>query len=379
MDELEIREVLFGEQKLGNSYAVLCHSDETSIPISSVFSEASMESTPAEFRLLDCNYVLPASGKTIAQRFNLNLKKRPTIFISGAVGPPQQVKETHLKTGLMLAKFLREKLEVGASRLETTQDLRSKCLDKDVCALLLKGQKDSPSYLKDAMKKLVAEFPNVSFAAVDANVLYVLNLEEHLPELSGGQPRFAVFKKLAGGVDSKSDRLKTSVAMLPTNGVGYGPMSNLLASVVNGSADMKKLTSLPVIQTRTKKLEEKERAKRNRQYQRSAGSGDQRSTTSGGAFHENDGSWDGRKAERDRRRAEHRANNNVREKTPEEIAEIERRRRLRMEEQAAKWNVAPEDLPPEGDYTFEDDFNDYDVEADDMDDGNEGDDVMDLD
>lgn len=287
----------------------------------------------------------------------------------------------------MLVKALKNLLEPKAEKIETTQDLRSKCLEKDICGLLLKGGKQSPKYVKDAMSKLLVEFPKVTFAAVDASVLYVKGLEaEYLPEMVDGQPRFAVFQKVGGSADASSkDRLKTSVAALPTSGVAYGPMSNLVAGVIQKTQEMQKVPALPTIKTRTKKLEEEERAKRQRrQDQQKRQSEGGSSTSSGGYFSDNDGSKDGRKAERERRRAEHRASNpNFREKTPEEIAEIERRRRQRMQEEAEKWNMAPEDAPPEGEpvggdgnYYMDDEEYDGDDNGD-----NEGDDedVMDLD
>jgi len=388
-DELELREVFFGEGGSGKSYAVLCHDDTSNLPISSVFQEAYQDgSSPAEFRIVDCNYVLPSSGKSIAERFKLNMKNRPTIFLSGTVGAPQQIPLKHLKTGSMLVKLLRGKLELRAAKIETTQDLRSKCLDKDVCGLLLKGSKQAPKALKDAMGKLLKEYPNVSFASIDSTVLYVLNLEEHLPELYGGQARFVVFKKVSGSLEVGGKRLITSIAPLKNNGATYLQMSNLVAGVVTGKETPMKISSLPVVKTRTKKLEEQERAKRERrtdQKQRQE-QGKKSDETPGGAFTANDGSREGRRAERERRRAEHRATHNVREKTPEEIAEMERKRRQRMEEEAAKWNMAPDDLPEEGDPVNEDDYEEILMEegeyiTEEVEDGDEEDDedVIDLD
>jgi hypothetical protein len=388
--------VFFGEGT-GKSYVVLCHKEDGKIPISSVFEGAHKDkSSPAEFRLLDCDHTLASSGKTIAERFKLDLKQRPTIFLSGAIGPPQQIPSKHLKTSAMLGKLLRGKLEARTVKIETTQDLRSKCLDKDVCAILLKGSKTSPAYLKDAVGKLIAEHPNVVFASVDATSLYVLNLEEHMVELKDGQPRFAVLQKVSGSLASDSkDRLLTSMAALATNGVGYGPMSNLVASVVKGTAHMTKLMSLPVIKTRSKKLEEQERAKRQRklEQQRRQQEKQQSSSSSsggggsGGYFSSNDGSREGRKAERDRRRADHNREHNVKERTPEEIAEMERRRRARMAEEATKWNMAPEDAPDEGEHVGSDGdgdiMEDVDEDADASSGGGGGDgdeeDVLDLD
>merc|ERR1711865_1043802 len=117
---------------------------------------------------------------------------------------------------------------------------------------------------------------------------------------------------------------------------------------------MKKVTTLPSIKTRTKKLEKEENAKRQRAKDRAEGgkTRSSSSTSEGGAFHtgDNDGTPEGRKAERERRRAEHRKNNpDYKEKTPEQIQEIERQRRIRMEEESAKWNMAPDDVDEEED------------------------------
>lgn len=387
-DELEIREVFFGEEGTGKSYVVLCSKENSKIPISSVFQDAFKDGSAAvEFRLIDCNFVLPSSGKSIAERFGLDLKKRPTIFISGAVGEPKQIPTKHLKTGAILVKLLKAKLEPHAAKVETTQDLRVKCLDKDICGLLLKGTAKAPAYLKDAMQNLLKEFPKIAFASVDSSVLYVKNLEEYLPQLNDEQPRFVVFKKISGSLDKGGDRLITSIAPLPTNGVSYGSLSNLVASVISNSAKLEKIPVLPSIKTRTKKLEQEEQAKRDRKANRGSGSA---KDTPGSAFRENDGTAEGRKAERDRRRAAHLKEQNVREKTPEEKAEMERQRRIRMEEEAAKWNMAPDDLPPMGDSVTDEDYlyDDYDDDSEGsttvVEDVNEvskedGEDVIDLD
>jgi len=395
-NELELREVFFGEDpSTGNTnYAVLCYAENAIYPISSVFQDAANDgSAPAEFRVMDCDVPMPGSeeGKTVVGRFKLNKKTRPVVFVSGAIGQPKQVPAKYLKTGAMLTKALKNLLEPKAEKIETTQDLRSKCLDKDVCGLLLKGSKVSPKYAKDAIQKLVVEYPKVTFAAVDSSVLYVHGIEaEFLPELTQGIPRFVVFKKTSGTTDkSKTDggRLKTTAVALDVD-VAYGPMSNLVSSVVSGSATMAKVSTTPTIKTRTKKLEKSENEKRQRRKAREAGGGSSSSgSSSGGAFHsgENDGSAAGRKAERERRRAEHRAKNpNYREKTPEELAEMERKRRIRMEEEAKKWNMAPEDADPDGgegageEYVMED--WDEDSEEQDLDEDEEEDeDVMDLD
>ena len=279
----------------------------------------------------------------------------------------------------MLVKLLKNMLEPRAAKIETTQDLRTKCLNQDVCGLLLKGTKTVSTSVKNAISNLLEQHPKVSFASIDTSVLFVRNLEEYLPEYTPGVHRFVVFEKVSGGVNANDDRLVTSIATLEDpNKIGYASMNNLVQSVVDKKADMQKIPSLPVIKTRTKKLEEEERAKRQRKDQRTPGSAP---ATTPGQFQANDGTREGRKAERDRRRAEHYAEHNVKPKTPEEVQEMERKRRIRMEEEAERWNMAPEDANIHGDGGYdigEEGDEEYDVEEDDE--GEDDDeDVLDLD
>ena len=60
--------------------------------------------------------MLPKSGKSIYEKFNLNKKKRPVVFVSVKVGPPKQVPEKHLETGGMLMTLLKQMLEPHAAK-----------------------------------------------------------------------------------------------------------------------------------------------------------------------------------------------------------------------------------------------------------------------
>jgi len=406
-DELLLREVFFGEGQ-GLNYVVLCNtpSATSTTHISSVFQDAADELTAssptlANFRLIDCETPLP-SDKTVAQRFKLDTDKRPTIFFSGKAGPPKQIPSANLKTGRMLVKLLKSALEPHAVKIESTKDLKSKCLNQPVCALLLKGHTPE-RYVKDAVKGLLRSHPDVTIASIDSTTMLVLNLEEKIPEFRAGTHRFVVFRKVSGGLEAGGDdgkaaegRLITSILpMAEGESLSFNSMSNLIAIAEGGnsSTKIKKMPSLPQVKTRTKKLEEAERKKRDRVENKASGK-TKPTTTPGGAFGsgsstENDGSKEGRKAERERRRAEHKKDNPVEELTPEQIKEKERRRRDRMAEEEAKWNIAPEDAPEEGDpvdedggYEIGDDEDDasYDEEEDlDFDDLDDGEEVLDLD
>jgi len=221
-----------------------------------------------------------------------------------------------------------------------------------------------------------------------------------MPEYRAGVHRFVVFRKVSGGLEAGGGeegkeaqaRLITSVLPMEKGEVlSFNSMSNLIAAAEKGGGKMKKMASLPQVKARTKKLEEAERAKRERVENRSSGNAKPKTkTTPNGAFGagsiENDGSKEGRKAERDRRREELlKSNPNYKELTPEQKTEIERKRRERMAEEEAKWNIAPEDAPEEGDVEEGDggyELGDEEDGGDDEDldeDLDEGEDVMDLD
>ena len=69
-DQLALREVFFGEGASGKDYAVLCHPEakegSVALPVSSVFQDSHDDgSAPVEYAIIDCDHVLPDSGKTI--------------------------------------------------------------------------------------------------------------------------------------------------------------------------------------------------------------------------------------------------------------------------------------------------------------------------
>ena len=365
-DELALREVLFGEGPYDKNYAVLCHTEATDggpgLPISSVFLDSFSEAkAPAEFVLMDCEYVLPSSGKTVAERFNLNTKTFPTIFASGTgLEAPKQIPSKHLKTGAMLTKALRKVFVPGPVKLDNSKTLKAKCLDMEYCVVFLKGSTSvSEKYIKDAINTLSADYSrnkNMVIASVDATSNYMSNLEEvllSLPEYKEGEHRLVGFKKLGGSAslsedDDKKDqgRLITSTAVFDSKStkMDYDSLSYFISGLQSGSIETKKLSTLPGIKTRTKKSQTQISSKREKIRGRAKEKARaQQEQTFAGSSTKSDTKAE-RKAERDRRRREHHAKNNVKPKTPEEIAAIEAQRRKRMEEEAAKWNMMEEDL-----------------------------------
>lgn len=99
-----------------------------------------------------------------------------------------------------------------------------------------------------------------------SDVTFILLLQKRCADVPS---RFVVFKKVSGGLavgdnETKAEgRLKTSILALEEPGVSFGAMSNLVSGVLNGKK-MQSTPALPNIKTRTKKLEESERTKRDR-------------------------------------------------------------------------------------------------------------------
>ena len=385
-DELVLREVFFGEGE-GKTYVILCNTAPkgSSTPISSVFTDAHTEYRTAHFGLMDCEYQLP-SGKTIIERFDIDVNKRPTIFVSGKVGPPKQIPPKFLKSGTTLTSYLAATLEPHAAKIENSKDLKMKCLDKEWCGLLMKGG-TVENHVKNTVKNLLNKYENIQFASVDSTTLFLSNLEEYLPEYKKGKHRFVLFKKIGGGLATGKDgkeaqsRLITSILPLEGKDVSLNVISEMIDVATSGDGQMKRLPTLPQVKIRSRKLEEQDAQKRQRAKKRAEGFKEQHEASA------NDGSKEGRRMEREKRRDEHRKSNpNYKERSPEEIAEIERQRRQRMHEEAEKWNIRDADAPPEGeridiDYDEDEtmgDSSEYDVGVDDSIDENE-DELFDLD
>lgn len=442
-NEIQLREVLFGEmrrdtvisatdgnqpneQQKAKNYVVLCHSDDTGDKankhLSSVFIEAKQNAYKelADFVLMDCDYILP-SGKSIAKRFDLDLKIRPTIFVSGRFGSPKQILSKYLKTGPMLLKLLKQMIEPHPTKISNTKNLKATCLDKEYCAVLIKGDTPTPK-LKASMQQLMETYEDnksLEFASLDGTALAITNLEEYQELVPKGKFQFLLFKKVSGGLKAatssepkkksnddldeeggdneeetkpkpkqktKSDsRLISSASIYESEDYSFSALQSFLSTQMSSLA-FKKLPVLPAISTRTKKVEKISAEKRNRileqrrrAYEKQINPELEKENLSADRHAE-------RRADREEKRAEHNKQHNVKQRTPEEIAEIERARRKRMEEEAAKWNIqeevddgSNEDIASDedGDTSyFEEDVLDEDM---DLDEEEEDEDIIDMD
>ena len=416
------REIVHSDSATTN-YVVLCQSNDSSKQqkddvISSVFvdSYGSSSLPNVEYFLLDCNEIVDdvvdgaKSGTTVAEYLNLNTKTYPTIFVSGKrLESPRQIPSKHLKTGAMLSKAILKMVTPSAVKLESKSSLRSKCLEFDTCVVLLKSGDVSTgnfAWVKGLMTDLSAQFDkskSVAVTYVDSDLHYLKNMEDvvyAVPDYKQNEPRFVVFRRTSPKGDDS--RLKTSVAPFKkldaSSVVLKDDVLSFVSDVNGGKVKSHRLSQLPQLVTRTKKSAEQIRVKREKYRARAQEKKKKQTEGSSGSSNESASSSSSddrkaeRKAERDRRRAAHHRENNIREKTPEEIKKMEAERRKRMEEEAAKWNMMDSDLGDLADedslddvdenssYMFEDDEEELvDVDFDSSDSNDDDEDILDLD
>ena len=219
-DSLALKEYFFGEGH-GGSYVILCRPDEDErlgkkLPQSFADASKIVERKDATFATVDCGEPLP-SGASVTERFGLKVGKgkgkgkgigkglpSPIVFVAGSkVSKPVQIPPKSLKTGYSLAKVARSILAVKAAKIESTNQLRDRCLSKPYCGLLLKGAKLTPG-VKEAYKGLIDEHPLVQFASVDSSLLE-MNLEKKMSEFTAGKHRFLMFKRAYGDEDEEGE------------------------------------------------------------------------------------------------------------------------------------------------------------------------------
>jgi len=170
-NEAQLRSVFFS----GEVWAVAC-ADKAGGPPDSWESVAARlkESTDTlKFGVLDCTAKLP-SGRTILQRWKLNGRDVPTIFVANGV----QVSQVSASAARSSEYDLVREIRLAAIRrpvtLVSTLSFQEKCLAKPRCLLVLQGGVElEPSFAKtlDALMGVYANKPDypVSFAMLDAS------------------------------------------------------------------------------------------------------------------------------------------------------------------------------------------------------------------
>jgi hypothetical protein len=169
-----LKEAFFGK----TPYLFYCgkHAKDEKLPEPFRDAHASKAMTMG-FAKVNCSQVLP-SGKTIYERFKLKKIVRPTIFATAPWMKPQQVAMNHLKDYGTLIKYIETVMAPKPTVVNADKDLHKFCgFDKntttdvrsigDTCVVVLRGTRYGKVHT-DLEKRLVLEYPQVRFAALDA-------------------------------------------------------------------------------------------------------------------------------------------------------------------------------------------------------------------
>jgi hypothetical protein len=390
-DSLQLRAVFFAgeDPHYKGSYVLQCYSTSEraeSKALNSAFVDAAklIDHKMARFGTIDCDFVLPDSGLSIMEKFKIDPTRRPAaVFISGGrLTSPKQLSGGDLKSGNLLAKGIKNILEPKSAKLETSKHLKSRCLSFGHCLLLLKGGEVNDT-LKNDIKKLVSEFPEVQFAHVDSNLLE-MNLEKKMKPFEVGSHRVVMFKRVDGEDDGEEEseksskkskpsttKLTTSAKSYKSGDYSYDALKTFISGGIETEDGFKTLPATPKLSVRTKKNAEKAKKEK---YKKE----------NGGA--EPPVSKEERKAERERQRQRAKKEREA-TMTPEEIEaerlkfEAERREKLAAsmkahvidEEEEVEEDVDDEE---EDDEVVEEEWQDV-VEGGDDEEGNE--DMIELD
>lgn len=131
--------------------------------------------------MVNCNHKLP-SGKTVMDRFSLNRKTKPIIFMTAPWfgGRAKQATGASLKDTKTLSKFVDSSLAPRAQEVTSDRDLAKYCGwgkssithdDKSIgtsCVVFVKGKRHAKAHA-DIEERLIREHPRQRYISLDAN------------------------------------------------------------------------------------------------------------------------------------------------------------------------------------------------------------------
>eukprot|EP01051_Picozoa_sp_SAG22_P005690 SAG22_NODE_345_length_11911_cov_15.741217_8_plen_487_part_00 len=140
--------------------------DDVSAIHSVVTNAAPLLKRHATVGILDCSAELP-SGKTTYEKAGLDAKLKPVLFLSANGQKPTQIKPKYAASAEALTVHVSEKAKPVLRRPTSPDHLKSGCLSRKWCALVLTDGKPTGD-TKEHLDHMVRSFRSVSFSSVDA-------------------------------------------------------------------------------------------------------------------------------------------------------------------------------------------------------------------
>lgn len=150
--------------------------------VAPVFAELNkLKGNKYGFAMVNCNHKLP-SGKTVMERFALNRKAKPIIFMTAPWfgGRAKQVTGGSMKDAKALSKFVDSSLAPRAQEVTSDRELAKYCGwgkssithdDKSIstsCVVFVKGKRHAKAHA-DLEERLIREHPRQRYVSLDAN------------------------------------------------------------------------------------------------------------------------------------------------------------------------------------------------------------------
>lgn len=159
-----------------------CHRGGRREEVPQVFNELNSElGSYMNFAVLNCSQVLP-SGKTIYERFRINLNEKPTVFATVPWGKPRQIGPKNLKDLRNFRESVEKVTTARAARVSTNRDFARECStaamnERETCIVMIRGGKFTTNMVKDIEENLVKQFPKMNVVILNG-AKYRLSFEK---------------------------------------------------------------------------------------------------------------------------------------------------------------------------------------------------------
>ena len=172
-DEAKLREIFFG----GEPYVVYCQAGQSKLVPKLLIEGANMLSSGFSTAMLNCNEVLPSSGKNLYERFELDDKGMPAFVVANGE-KPKQFNRNSFYNPEYFAEFV--KVQSAPSMREITNEIqfRSFCTEKSRCLVIGHKGKMSDS-TKEAVDSVMSSHRKQKFVSIDT-ARYAIKLDEVL-------------------------------------------------------------------------------------------------------------------------------------------------------------------------------------------------------
>lgn len=203
--EAELNEIFFG----GNPYAVYCQAGRSKLVPKLVIEGANLLPRGFSTVMLNCEDIIPVSGTSVYERFNLNRKGMPAFVVANGEKPVQFKRESFYNSQYF-AEFAKHQTIPKLKEVTNETEFRGFCTKKEKCVAIGHKGKLSES-AKEAIEYANSYWRKQRVATIDT-AHYAIKLDEVLSSSLEQQMK-----------DGKTGKGYLSGLCLETSGEGGDP------------------------------------------------------------------------------------------------------------------------------------------------------------